>query len=169
PCPRPAAAATAGHGRGLATGILPQPAIVMPRSRRQSTAMFNGGTPGMDAWIEARLLELLGRNPNRAIPMDRLHRLLADEVGPGVNGYLRLRRAVAARPDAFVLLEPASPFGDGLTTELRAAYADAIDAALLAPAARVALAVHETHEPGDRPGIRRATLRTEEEPGPPAQ
>ena len=113
--------------------------------------------------LEARLLDLLEREPTRAMPLDRLHGLLAAEVGAGAAGYSRLRRAVESRPDTFVLLEPATPFDVGLTDEMRAAYTGAVEAARLAPAARVALAVRERPGSPDRPGgVRRAGCRTED-------
>lgn len=93
--------------------------------------------------IESRVRDILEDEPGRSSTVDRLYRLLADDVGPDAPGYRRLRETIRSRPDTFDMLEAASPFQAEAAGALPASYEQALQQLGARPAARVAIAVRD--------------------------
>jgi hypothetical protein len=91
--------------------------------------------------LEARVVALLGRDPEPTVPLSRLHRHLLAELGPGSITYAELYERLAQRPDLFLIFESREPAWStaGWPVATRLEYQEALRDAGLEPGPRVAL------------------------------
>lgn len=60
----------------------------------------------MNSTIEERAATILLRAPTRTVPVRRLYRQLAAELGPLPGGADQLERTLRSRPDRFLVIDP---------------------------------------------------------------
>lgn len=91
--------------------------------------------------VEERAAEVLRRESEPAVSVERLHGALVAECGPGVGSCGDLGGALRRRPDLFVVLAPADPIGGTAAwpADVRAEYETALRTAGVNAGARVAL------------------------------